>query len=677
MKNETKTKNELIGERESAHKRVNKLEKQVAERNKRDITEHGLAELASKRAEKNVRLLATIVRDSSDAITIQDFEGRITAWNRGAELMYGYSAEEALRMNVERLTPPNREAERKQFTRRLRAGEAITSLDTQRVTKDSRILDVWLTVTKLVDDTGKPIGIASTERDITERKRAEEDLKDSEARYRYLFEQNPAPMLIYELGSLSMLAVNDAFTSHYGYSKAEALALHLTDLYPALEKKAIADLSKTLQGHAYAGKWHHLKKDGTPIAIEAHSRGFSYEGRDSRIAVINDITERRRAEEALQKSEELYRTVFENTGTATVLIEENTVISLANAEFENLSQYSKQEIEGKKSWTEFVIKEDLDRMRTQHLLRREKRKTALKQYEFRFVARGGNVRNILLTIDIIPGTKRSIASLLDITERNRAEEEIRKLNAELESRVVERTAQLEAVNKELEAFSSSVSHDLRAPLRHASGYVDLLVKRCRSDLSEKGQHYLNSIADSVHQMGTLIGDLLQFSRTGRTEMRLSNSDMNEIVQEVLESLRQDSSNRMIEWVVGKLPSVFCDEAMLKLVWMNLLSNAVKFTGTRKCAKIEIGIHEENKEFVFLVRDNGVGFDMRYAQKLFGVFQRLHSTEEFEGTGIGLANVRRIIARHGGRTWAEAEPDKGATFYFTLPNLKKEEKPWAI
>jgi light-regulated signal transduction histidine kinase (bacteriophytochrome) len=261
----------------------------------------------------------------------------------------------------------------------------------------------------------------------------------------------------------------------------------------------------------------------------------------------------------------------------------------------------------------------------------------------RQIERGmGKERIILLAIE-------------DITEKKK-----------LERGVAQARDAAEAANKELEAFSYSVSHDLRAPLRHVSGYVELLAKHFKSELTEKGVHYLDSIADAAHQMGKLIDDLLQFARTGRAEMHRSLLDMNEIVQEVVESVGKDNPARAIEWVVRELPSVYGDDAMLRLVWINLLSNAAKFTQTREKAMIEIGARAETKEVIFFVRDNGVGFDMRYAQKLFGVFQRLHPTEEFEGTGIGLANVRRIIVRHGGRTWAEAELDKGATFYFSIP-----------
>lgn len=237
---------------------------------------------------------------------------------------------------------------------------------------------------------------------------------------------------------------------------------------------------------------------------------------------------------------------------------------------------------------------------------------------------------------------------------------------ELEKRVEERTSQLLAANKELEAFSYSVSHDLRAPLRHINGYISILSKHLKDILPEKEKHYFDTIADSAHQMGKLIDDLLHFSRTGRQEMQLTSLDMHVVLKDALQVVQHESFGRGIKWVVADLPRVTGDYALLRLVWLNLLSNAVKFCSPNVIPQIEIGVIDDNNEFVFFVRDNGVGFDMQYAHKLFGVFERLHSAQEFEGTGIGLANVRRIIQRHGGRTWAEAEVGKGATFYFSLP-----------
>lgn len=236
---------------------------------------------------------------------------------------------------------------------------------------------------------------------------------------------------------------------------------------------------------------------------------------------------------------------------------------------------------------------------------------------------------------------------------------------ELEKRVEERTSQLLVANKELEAFSYSVSHDLRAPLRHINGYISILSKHLH-DLPEKEKHYLDTIADSARQMGVLIDDLLNFSRTGRQEMQLTTLDMNVVLQDVMQVIKHESFGRGIKWKVAELPQVVGDYSLLRLVWLNLLNNAVKFSRVNVATLIEVGFVDENNEFVFFVRDNGVGFDMQYAHKLFGVFERLHSAQEFEGTGIGLANVRRIILRHNGRTWAEAEIDKGAVFYFSLP-----------
>jgi len=253
----------------------------------------------------------------------------------------------------------------------------------------------------------------------------------------------------------------------------------------------------------------------------------------------------------------------------------------------------------------------------------------------------------------------------DITARKRWEQEIQALNQEL----AKRSSALEASNKELEAFAYSISHDLRAPLRHTAGFAELLSKSAASSLNEKSQRYLTMILEAAKRMGSLIDDLLAFSRISRAEAHYSAVSLQQLAQEAIAEVRQDANDRKIVWKIDSLPEWYGDRSMLRLALVNLISNAIKFSRTRPQAEIEIGCTEHKQDQVVLfVRDNGVGFDMKYSNKLFGVFQRLHPQEAFEGTGIGLATVQRIVHRHGGRIWAEGTVGGGATFYFSLSKI---------
>jgi len=303
------------------------------------------------------------------------------------------------------------------------------------------------------------------------------------------------------------------------------------------------------------------------------------------------------------------------------------------------------------------------------ILERIRRGESVRHFETVRLRKDGSTVDVSVTVSAIRDRAGRIVGASkvarDITERKTAEATIHRLNADLERRVFERTAQLEAANRELEAFSYSVSHDLRAPLRAIDGYSQAVLEDYGGKLPAEGLRYLQTIRAGAQRMGALIDDLLAFARLNRQAVTPQRVDTHQLVREALDELGSPWADRRVEVRLGDLPECDGDAPLLKQVWMNLLSNALKYTRRRDRATIEVGSLREGPQVVYFVRDNGTGFDMRYAEKLFGVFQRLHRPEEYEGTGVGLAIVQRIVHRHGGTAWAEALVDRGATFYFTL------------
>ncbi len=482
-------------------------------------------------------------------------------------------------------------------------------------------------------------------------------------------EQNPVAVLITDTQG-SLLFMNEAFTRISGYRFADLYDKNRTlreNISSEMSDAEYAAVRARLQsGKSWSGVLRNRRKDGTLYWEQTTlSPIYDNDGKVSNYLFLrSDVTEQKIAEATRTQ----LAAIVESSSDAIMGKTPEGIITSWNKGAGRIYGYSAAEIIGK-SVTVLVP----PRLHNEifELLEAVRKGGFVVNHETERIRKDGATIHVALTLSPIMDESDKVIGIStiarDITERKRAEEEIYMLNHELEKRVAERTAQLESANKELEAFSYSVSHDLRTPLRAIDGFSHILLEDYAGKLDDEGKRLLKVVRSNTNRMGQLIDDILQFSRTGRIEINYSNIDMEKLAREVFEELQSPVPvGATLQFQVEHIPEAEGDRAMMRQVFVNLLSNAIKFSRTTETPKVLVGAAVKANEIVYYVKDNGVGFDMRYADQLFGVFQRLHSVNEFEGTGIGLAIVKRIITRHGGRVWAEGKVNDGATFYFSVP-----------
>lgn len=626
------------------------------------------------KAEAYAHQLAAIVTASNDGIIGKSLDGVVTSWNTGAEIIYGYSAEEMLGRSALVLCPAENAGELRDMLQQVARGESVRQHEAVRQRKDGGRICVSLSVSAVKDESGKIVGVSTVTRDITESKKAAQALNRSEARYRCLV---TATTQIVWCTNAAGEVVEDmpAWRAFTGLGHDQILGSGwLQSLHPddrertkevwerACRNRSLYDIEYRIKRHD--GEYRTVSVRGVPV-MENESTVREWVG------TCTDITERKEAQEKVRKAAQYARTLIEASLDPLVTIGKDGKILDVNRGTEKVTGYAREQLIGSDFCSYFTEPDNARRG-----YERVFAEGTVFDYPLAIRHRSGSDTAVLYNATLFTNEAGEVegvfAAARDITRMKAAEQEIRRLNNELELRVIQRTAQLEAANKELEAFTYSVSHDLRAPLRHISGFAKLLTEEFGATLPPEAQHHLERIDEGTRRMGQLVDDLLNLARVGRHDLTLQVTGYKSLVEEVISGLKIEIGERRLEWRIGKLPFVECDAALMKQVFQNLLSNAVKFTRPRDPAIIEVGQVERDGISAVYVRDNGVGFSMKYSDKLFGVFQRLHRVEDFEGTGVGLATVQRIIQKHGGRIWAQAELDQGATFYFTLGKSQQSE-----